>query len=145
MLSNSLRLLLAGFTMGWGPCLIFTTPLLLPYIGATKRNWQGGLKIGLAFSIGRLLALAILGGLALVFLTCALVGLIPESGPYMVFVVMFANGIVPFSILLTSSIVQDGHGMLPLFSYSVKDALMIKIFNFVFTIAIGLPLLLLGW
>lgn len=83
--------------------------------------------------------------IALVFLICALVGLIPESGPHMVFVVMFANGIVPFSILLTSSIVQDGHGMLPLFSYSVKDALMIKIFNFVFAIAIGLPLLLLGW
>jgi len=58
---------------------------------------------------------------------------------------MFANGIVPFSVLLTSSMVQDGHGILPLFSYSVKDALMIKIFNFVSTIATGLPLLLLGW
>lgn len=64
---------------------------------------------------------------------------------HMVFVLMFANGIVPFSILLTSSIVQDGHGMLPLFSYSVKDALMIKIFNAVVAIIIGLPLLLLGW
>lgn len=83
--------------------------------------------------------------IGLVFLICALVGLIPESGPHMVFVMMFANGIVPFSVLLTSSIVQDGHGMLPLFSHSVKDALMIKIFNFVFAIAIGLPLLLLGW
>jgi len=64
MLSNSLRLLIAGFTMGWGPCLAYTAPLLLPYIGATKRNWQDGLKVGLVFSIGRLLALAILGGLA---------------------------------------------------------------------------------
>lgn len=79
-----------------------------------------------------------------IFLICALVGLIPESGPHMVFVMMFANGLVPFSILLTSSIVQDGHGMLPLFSYSVKDAIMIKIFNFIFAIGIGLPLLLLG-
>ena len=66
MLSNSLKLLLAGFTMGWGPCLTFTAPLLLPYIGATKKSWQDGLKIGLVFSIGRLLALAILGGLATV-------------------------------------------------------------------------------
>jgi sulfite exporter TauE/SafE len=64
MFSNSLRLLMAGFTMGWGPCLAYTAPLLLPYIGATKRNWQDGLKVALAFSIGRLLALAILGGLA---------------------------------------------------------------------------------
>lgn len=80
-----------------------------------------------------------------VFLICALVGLIPESGPHMVFVMMFANGLVPFSILLTNSIVQDGHGMLPLFSYSVKDALMIKMFNLIFAIAIGLPLIIVGW
>jgi hypothetical protein len=80
-----------------------------------------------------------------VFLISALLGLIPESGPHMVFVMMFANGIVPFSILLTSSIVQDGHGMLPLFSYSVKDALLIKLFNLLFAIIIGLPLLLIGW
>jgi len=83
--------------------------------------------------------------LAWVFLICALVGLIPESGPHMVFVMMFANGLVPFSILLTSSIVQDGHGMLPLFSYSIKDALLVKIFNLIFALIIGLPLLLLGW
>ncbi|MBW2038480.1 MAG: sulfite exporter TauE/SafE family protein [Deltaproteobacteria bacterium] len=66
MLSNSLKLLMAGFVMGWGPCLTYTAPLLLPYIGATKRSWQDGLKVGLVFSIGRLLALAILGGLATV-------------------------------------------------------------------------------
>ena len=83
--------------------------------------------------------------MAWVFLICALLGLIPESGPHMVFVMMFANGLVPFSILLTSSIVQDGHGMLPLFSYTLRDSLMIKMFNLVFALAIGLPLLLLGW
>lgn len=80
-----------------------------------------------------------------VFLICAVVGLIPESGPHMVFVMMFADGIVPFSILLTSSIVQDGHGMLPLFSYSIKDALLIKLFNLVFALIICLPLLLIGY
>lgn len=66
MLSNSIKLLIAGFVMGWGPCLTYTAPLLLPYIGATKGNWQDGLKVGLVFSTGRLLALAILGGLATV-------------------------------------------------------------------------------
>lgn len=66
MLSNSLKLLLAGFTMGWGPCLTYTVPLLLPYIGATKSSWQDGLKVGIVFSIGKLLAFAILGGLATV-------------------------------------------------------------------------------
>lgn len=80
-----------------------------------------------------------------VFLISALLGLMPESGPHMVFVMMFASGVIPFSILLTSSIVQDGHGMLPLFSYSVKDALLIKLFNLLFALVIGLPLLLIGW
>ena len=80
-----------------------------------------------------------------VFIICAIIGLIPESGPHMVFVMMFASGLVPFSILLTSSIVLDGHGMLPMFSYSMKDAILIKIFNLAFAIAVGLPLLLIGW
>jgi len=66
MPSDSIRLIIAGFVMGWGPCLTYTAPLLLPYIGATKRTWQDGLKAGIVFSIGRLLALAILGGLVTV-------------------------------------------------------------------------------
>lgn len=64
MLSNCLRLLMAGFTMGWGPCLAHVAPFLLPYIAATKGNWKEALSVGLIFSIGRLLALSILGGLA---------------------------------------------------------------------------------
>jgi sulfite exporter TauE/SafE len=66
MLSNAIKLLVAGFTMGWGPCLTYTAPLLLPYIGATKRSWQDGFKVGLLFSTGRLIALAMLGGIATV-------------------------------------------------------------------------------
>jgi len=80
----------------------------------------------------------------LIFLICALVGIIPESGPHMIFVMMFANGLIPFSILLTSSIVQDGHGMLPLFSYTIKDSVLIKLFNLLFAVVIGFPLFLLG-
>jgi sulfite exporter TauE/SafE len=52
--------------MGWGPCLAYTAPLLLPYIGATKTSWRAGLRIGLMFSLGRIAALAILGALATV-------------------------------------------------------------------------------
>jgi len=66
MLSNSIRLLVAGFVMGWGPCLTYTAPLILPYVGATRTNWQGGLRVAVVFSVGRLLALALLGGLATV-------------------------------------------------------------------------------
>jgi len=39
--------------------------------------------------------------------------------------------------LFTSSIVQDGHGMLPMLSYSLKDSLKIKIFNLTFGIILG--------
>jgi len=75
----------------------------------------------------------------LVFLLLsAVVGLIPESGPHLFFVSLFAQGLVPFSVLLTSSIVQDGHGMLPMLSYSMKDTITLKIFNLVIGISVGL-------
>jgi sulfite exporter TauE/SafE len=63
MPSDSIKLAIAGLVMGWGPCLTYTAPLLLPYIGATKRTWQGGVKVAAIFSIGRLSALSILGAL----------------------------------------------------------------------------------
>ncbi|MBW7888982.1 MAG: arsenic efflux protein [Bacteroidetes bacterium] len=75
----------------------------------------------------------------------ALVGLIPESGPHLIFVTLFAQGLIPFSVLLTSSIVQDGHGMLPMLSYSLKDSVIVKGFNFVIGLLIGLIVFLLGY
>ncbi len=75
----------------------------------------------------------------------ALIGIIPESGPHLIFVMLFAKGLVPFSVLFTSSIVQDGHGMLPMLSYSVKDSLRIKIFNLVFGLTAGAIIYLLGF
>jgi len=82
--------------------------------------------------------------MGLVLIISALVGLIPESGPHLIFVTMFAEGVIPFSVLLTSSIVQDGHGMLPLFSYTIKDSLMIKFFNLCIGLLVGGLLLLAG-
>lgn len=64
-----------------------------------------------------------------VLLSAVLVGIIPQSGPHLVFVMMFGQGVIPFSVLFANSVVQDGHGMLPLLSYTVKDAVLIKIFN----------------
>jgi len=79
-----------------------------------------------------------------ILLISALIGIIPESGPHLVFVIMFSKGLIPFSVLLTSSIVQDGHGMLPLFSYSVKNSVQIKLINLIIGLLVGLPLYLLG-
>ena len=73
----------------------------------------------------------------LVLVIGALISIIPESGPHLIFVMMFAQGLIPFSVLFTSSFVQDGHGMLPMLSYSIKDALLIKVFNLIFGLAVG--------
>jgi len=74
----------------------------------------------------------------------ALLGIVPESGPHLIFVMMYAQGLVPFSVLFTTSFVQDGHGMLPLLSYSIKDSILIKIFNLLFGLAVGGTLFALG-
>ncbi len=68
------------------------------------------------------------GPWAALFLAC-LVGIIPESGPHLVFVLLYAQGVLPFAVLLASSIVQDGHGMLPLLATSRKDFLLVKGIN----------------
>jgi len=80
-----------------------------------------------------------------VLLIGALMGIIPESGPHLIFVMMYAQGLIPFSVLFTTSFVQDGHGMLPLLSYSLKDSVLIKVFNLVFGLAVGGIFFVLGF
>lgn len=84
------------------------------------------------------------GHIWLVFLFAGLLGIIPESGPHMIFVMMYAAGLIPFSVLFVSSFVQDGHGMLPLFAVSVRDSLRVKAFNLGFGLAVGGILYLFG-
>jgi hypothetical protein len=83
--------------------------------------------------------------MAWVFFAACVAGLIPESGPHLIFVVLFAGGLIPFSVLLASSIVQDGHGMLPLLSHSVGDAVAVKAINLVIGVVVGGIVYLLGW
>ena len=82
------------------------------------------------------------GHMMWVLLIASLVAVIPESGPHLIFVVMFARGLIPFSVILASSMIQDGHGMLPLLSYSVRDSVLIKLFNLCFGLIIGAVLYL---
>ncbi len=80
----------------------------------------------------------------IIVLACFL-GIIPESGPHLIFVTLFAQGVIPFSVLLASSIVQDGHGMLPMLAHSRKGFLMVKAINFVIGLFIGLTVYFIGW
>ena len=72
-----------------------------------------------------------------VLLVACLVGLIPESGPHLIFVTLYAQGAVPLSILLASSIVQDGHGMLPMLAHSRRDFAVVKAIGFAVALAFG--------
>lgn len=81
----------------------------------------------------------------ILLLVACLVGLVPESGPHLVFLTLFASGAIPFSILIASSIVQDGHGMLPLLAESRLDFIRIKAINFVVGLSLGVVCYLVGW
>ena len=80
----------------------------------------------------------------LLVLLAALIGLVPESGPHVVFVLLFAEGLIPFSVLAASSIAQDGHGVLPLLAYAPKDVAYVKAYTSAVGLAVGLLLLALG-
>jgi len=75
----------------------------------------------------------------------AVIGLIPQSGPHLIFVNLFAQGLAPFSVLLTSAIVQDGHACLPLLAHSRRDFIIVKGVKLVIGLAFGLSLFLLGY
>ena len=76
-------------------------------------------------------------GLWSVLLIACLIGVVPESGPHLVFVTLFARGTIPFSILLANSIVQDGHGMLPMLAHSRRAFLGVKAVNVLVGLAVG--------
>ncbi len=69
--------------------------------------------------------------------TAAFFGLIPHSGPHLIFVTLFARGSIPFSILLANSIVQNGHALLPLLSVSIRDSLVLKLSALVLGLIVG--------
>ena len=152
MISILIQQLIGGFAIGSMYALV---ALGISLIWASMKvvNWaQGefvmvGAYIGLTVYVYWKLPfiLALIASAVIVFIIAALVGLIPDSGPHLIFLSLFASGFVPFSILLTSSIVQDGHGTLPLVSFSFQDTSYIKIFNFFFGIIIGGIVFLLGY
>jgi len=87
----------------------------------------------------------ITGNQLVVLLIACLIGLIPESGPHLIFVTLFAQGMIPMSILLASSIVQDGHGMLPLLAESKRGFVYVKAINLIVGLVIGLIGYMTGW
>ena len=80
----------------------------------------------------------LIDNMLIVLLIAVFVGIIPESGPHLIFVTLFAQGSIPFSVLLASSIAQDGHGMLPLLAESKRGFLAVKFTNIIFALITGI-------
>lgn len=78
----------------------------------------------------------------LMILLATLIGIIPESGPHLIFVTLFAAGVVPFPVLLASSISQDGHASIPLLAESRMSFAQAKLINCIVAIAAGLAAML---
>ena len=74
---------------------------------------------------------------ALMIILATLIGIIPESGPHMIFVTLYAAGVVPFPVLLASCISQDGHSSIPLLAESKKSFAWAKLINCVVALAAG--------
>jgi hypothetical protein len=80
---------------------------------------------------------------ALMILLATVVGVIPESGPHLVFVTLYAAGVIPFPVLLASSISQDGHASIPLLAESKKSFAWAKLINCMVALAAGFAAMLL--
>ena len=108
------------------------------------------------WTLGALAVLALLGPIVdldrfiatnhwTVLPVAAVVGIIPESGPHLAFVTMFSEKRIPLSVLVASSVVQDGHGMLPLLAASKRAFVIVKLTNLIVGAALGAGMLAVGY
>lgn len=74
----------------------------------------------------------------IVLLIAILIGLIPQSGPHLIFLLLFANGDLPLGIFLANCIVQDGHGALPLLAESRKAFIISKVIKISIALIVGI-------
>ncbi|MDR2962947.1 MAG: arsenic efflux protein [Bacteroidales bacterium] len=70
-----------------------------------------------------------------------LVGIIPESGPHIIFISLYLTGVIPIGILLANFIVQEGHAALPLFAESKRTFFVIKGIKCAIAFVVGLALI----
>ena len=81
---------------------------------------------------------------ALMILLAVLIGIIPESGPHMIFVSLYATGVVPMPVLLASCISQDGHASLPLIAETKRGFLQAKVVNCAVALIVGFASMAFG-
>ena len=79
----------------------------------------------------------------LMILLATAVGIIPESGPHLIFVTLYAAGVIPMPVLLASCISQDGHASIPLLAESKKSFVWEKLINCLVALLVGFGAMLL--
>jgi len=90
--------------------------------------------------VGALIA----GNTYAILLVAVAIGFIPQSGPHLIFTTLFAAGALPFGILVANSVVQDGHGMLPMLAYSRRRFVIIKCIGAFVALVVGAAMLAAG-
>ena len=120
-----------------------------------EHMWQHVIKVHLPkiflWTFGVILCLTILNNFVniqdlidskpfIVLLLAILIGLIPQSGPHLIFLILFANGDLPLGIFLANCIVQDGHGALPLLAESRKAFFVSKGIKIGIAVLVGMIL-----
>ena len=73
----------------------------------------------------------------LMIVLATLIGIIPESGPHLIFVTLFATGVIPAPVLIASCISQDGHASLPLLAESKGAFIRAKATNCLVALVVG--------
>ena len=73
----------------------------------------------------------------LILLFAALIGLIPESGPHLIFIALYTSGAAPFSVLFTNFFIQEGHTSLPLFAESKGAFVKAKVIKLCVGLTLG--------
>jgi hypothetical protein len=86
----------------------------------------------------------IAGNTYVILLVAVAIGVIPQSGPHLIFTTLFAAGALPFGILVANSVVQDGHGMLPMLAYSRRHFIIIKSVDACVALVVGAAMLAAG-
>ena len=80
----------------------------------------------------------------LLLLIAVTVGFLPVSGPHLIFVMLFLQGSIPFSILLANSIAQNGHAGIPLMAQSRRNLLVVKGITMALGLLVGAGALVFG-
>lgn len=73
-----------------------------------------------------------------VVLLAVLIGLIPQSGPHLIFITLALNGIVPFYVVVVNMITAQGHVSLPLLSHSKKSWIESKLICALAALIVGI-------